>query len=366
MAEPRESCFSWPRTATPALAAATLRAAPGDFVVEEQMPYVLAGAGEHLWVKLRKRGFNTEQVAKQLARTAGVTRREVGYAGMKDRHAITVQWFSLHLAGRTDPDWGSLPDGMTVVESARHSRKLKTGALSGNRFVIVLRDCQGDPGAVIGAMDFRDDALRRGEEIRTRGVPNYFGEQRFGHGGGNVAAARAMFAGSGNARDRKQGGIYLSAARSLVFNEVLARRVTAGIWDQVLNGDALILNGSRSFFVPEIVDETIRHRLAGGDVHPSGPLWGRGELPTHSTVREQEQSVASEHADLARGLEAAGLEQERRALRVIPQEFNAKWLDETTLSLTFLLPPGSYATMVLREFADYRDAATSAWGEGPA
>jgi tRNA pseudouridine13 synthase len=376
MAEPREPFFPWPRTTAPALASATLRAAPEDFVVEEQMPYVLAGAGEHLWVKLRKRGFNTEHVAKQLARTARVTRREVGYAGMKDRHAVTVQWFSLHLAGRTDPDWGSLPDGMTVVESARHSRKLKTGALAGNRFIIVLRDC-------LGAMDFRDALLRRGEEIRKQGVPNYFGEQRFGHGGGNVAAARAMFAGSGNARetasgtslsrgprlgpigDRKQGGIYLSAARSLVFNEVLARRVTAGTWDQVLNGDALILNGSRSFFVPEAADETIQRRLAEGDVHPSGPLWGRGELSTHSAVRELEQSVASEHADLARGLEAAGLEQERRALRVIPQEFNAKWLDETTLSLTFLLPPGSYATMVLRELADYRDAATSAWGEGP-
>jgi tRNA pseudouridine13 synthase len=401
MAEPREPFFPWPRTTAPALASATLRAAPEDFVVEEQMPYMLAGAGEHLWVKLRKRGFNTEQVAKQLARTAGVTRREVGYAGMKDRHAVTVQWFSLHLAGRTDPDWGSLPDGkvhcanngawMEVVESTRHSRKLKTGALAGNRFIIVLRDC-------LGAMDFRDALLRRGEEIRKQGVPNYFGEQRFGHGGGNVAAARAMFAGSGNARetasgtgllsertsevsrasvtsrgprlgpigDRKQGGIYLSAARSLVFNEVLARRVTAGTWDQVLNGDALILNGSRSFFVPEAADETIQRRLAEGDVHPSGPLWGRGELSTHSAVRELEQSVASEHADLARGLEAAGLEQERRALRVIPQEFNAKWLDETTLSLTFLLPPGSYATMVLRELADYRDAAASAWGEGPA
>jgi tRNA pseudouridine13 synthase len=338
-----------PRVTTPLLHAAVLRAIPEDFVVEEQMPYVLAGSGEHLWVKLRKRGFNSEQVAKQLARTAGVTRREVGYAGMKDRHAITVQWFSLHLAGRPDPDWGSLPDGMTIIESVRHSRKLKTGALSANRFVIVLRACQGDHAGV----------LQRGEEIRARGVPNYFGEQRFGYGGGNVAAARAMFAGSGAVRDRKQAGIYLSAARSLIFNEVLARRVTAGSWDQVVDGDALILNGSRSFFVPERIDATIHRRLAEGDVHPSGPLWGRGALPTHSTVREWEQAVASEHADLARGLEAAGLEQERRALRVIPQEFSAAWQDSTTLCLTFALPPGSYATVVLRELADYRDASAT-------
>ncbi len=325
------------------------------------MPYALAGTGEHLWVRLRKRGHNTEQVAKQLARTAGITRREIGYAGMKDRHAIAVQWFSLHLAGRPDPDWNSLPDGMTVVESVRHSRKLKTGALAGNRFVIVLRDCSG--GSLI---HYRDGVLRRGEEIRTRGVPNYFGEQRFGHGGGNVAAARAMFAGSGNVRDRKQGGIYLSAARSLLFNDVLARRVTAGTWDRALDGDAMILNGSRSFFVPESVDDVIRQRLAEGDVHPSGPLWGRGDLPTQSAVREIEAAIASEHADLARGLEAAGLDQERRALRVVPQEFNTQWLDATTLSLTFVLPPGSYATAVLRELADYRDAAASVWASEPA
>ena len=361
MAEPQEAFFRWPRTATPPLTTATLRAAPEDFVVEEKMPYTLAGAGEHLWVKLRKRGYNSEQVAKQLARTAGVTRREVGYAGMKDRHAITVQWFSLHLAGRPDPDWGSLPDGMAVLESTRHARKLKTGALAGNRFDIILRDCSD--GSLI---HYRDGVLRRGEEIRTRGVPNYFGEQRFGHGGGNVDAARAMFAGSGNVRDRKQGGIYLSAARSLLFNDVLAQRVAAGTWDQALDGDAMTLNGSRSFFVPDNIDETIQRRLTEGDIHPSGPLWGRGDLPTQSAVREMEAAIASEHADLARGLEAAGLEQERRALRVIPQEFNARWLDATTLSLAFVLPPGSYATMLLRELADYRDAATSAWTEEPA
>ncbi len=356
MADCHESLFHWPRTATPALTMATLRAAPEDFVVEEQMPYTLAAAGEHLWVKLRKRGYNSEQVAKQLARSAGVTRREVGYAGMKDRHAITVQWFSLHLAGRVDPDWSSLPDGMSVIESTRHSRKLKTGALAGNRFDIVLRDCQGE----------RDALLHRGDEIRMRGVPNYFGEQRFGHGGGNVDAARAMFSGDAIPRDRKQAGIYLSAARSLIFNEVLARRVTAGNWDQALAGDAMVLNGSRSFFVPEAIDDTIRRRLDEGDIHPSGPLWGRGELPTTFGVRALEQSVATGHADLARGLESAGLEQERRALRVLPREFNAEWQDAATCRLTFVLPPGSYATMVLRELADYRDASVSTWGEEPA
>jgi tRNA pseudouridine13 synthase len=347
MADFQESFFSWPRTAAPALMAATLRAAPEDFVVEEQMPYVLAGSGEHLWVKLRKRGLNTEQVAKQLARMAGVTLREVGYAGMKDRHAVAVQWFSLYLPGRRDPEWGALPDGLTIVEATRHTRKLKTGALSGNRFDIVLRDCQGDRVVV----------LHRSAEIRTRGVPNYFGEQRFGHGGTNIAEARTMFAGEGRRYDRKQSGIYLSAARSYLFNDVLAQRVSAGTWDVAMDGDAMILNGTRSFFVPEVVDDTIRRRLTEGDIHSSGPLWGRGELPTRAATRTLEQTIADEHPDLARGLERAGLDQERRALRVIPQDLRAEWLDDTSLRFSFGLPAGTYATALLRELAAYTIAS---------
>lgn len=331
----------WPRATHPPLTAASLRTTPEDFLVEELIPYIPAGVGEHLWLKIRKRGFNTEDVAKHLARLAGIGRRDVGYAGMKDRHAVTVQWFSLYLPGRADPEWGTLPEGIALLENARHSRKLKIGALSGNRFVIVLRDCQGNHA----------DVLRRVEEIGVRGVPNYFGEQRFGHSGGNVAAARSMFSGNLKPRDRKQGGIYLSAARSFLFNEVLARRVTAANWDQVLEGDVLSLNGSRSYFVPEAIDETIRRRLSEGDVHPSGPLWGRGELPTQGAVREIEAAVAVEHADLAHGMERAGLEQERRALRLFPQDLSLQWLDAQTLQLAFVLPPGSYATVLLRELA---------------
>jgi tRNA pseudouridine13 synthase len=347
MVDRQETAFAWPRTAVPPLASALLRAAPEDFVVEEQMPFILAGTGEHLWLKVRKRGFNTEQVAKQLARMAGVTRREVGYAGMKDRHAVAVQWFSLYLPGRPDPDWSALPDGMDLVEATRHTRKLKTGALSGNRFEIVLRNCQGDRAAV----------RQRSIEIGSHGVPNYFGEQRFGHGGTNIAEARSMFAGENKRTDRKQSGIYLSAARSLLFNEVLAKRVHAASWDVAMDGDAMILNGTRSFFVPDAIDATIRRRLAEGDIHPSGPLWGRGELPTRAAARALEQAVADEHPQLARGLERAGLDQERRALRVIPQALQTEWLDDTSLRLCFGLPAGAYATALLRELAVYTTAS---------
>lgn len=339
----------WPRTATPPLLQSVLRARPEDFAVDELLDIPLSGAGEHLWLKVRKRGFNTDQVAQQLARAAGVPRRQVGYAGMKDRHAVTTQWFSLHLPGRDAPaDW-NLPPGIEVREAQRHSRKLQTGALTGNRFRIVLRDCAGDAAVL----------RQRIETIRRTGVPNYFGEQRFGRGGENVERARAMFAAGGRARDRHLQGIYLSAARALLFNAVLAERVRAGTWNAILPGEAVMLAGSRSFFVADDIDASLQQRLQDGDIHPSGPLWGRGELPARAAVQELELAVAAAHADLVRGLEAAGLRQERRALRLLPGQLVCESLDARSWQVSFSLPAGCFATALLRELADYRDAANA-------
>lgn len=346
--------WHWPRSGPSPLVAAQLRAQPEDFLVEEELPFTLSGSGEHLWLRVRKRGLNSEQVAVALGRAAGVPRRDVGYAGMKDRHAETIQWFSLLLGPRPAPGWGTLPAGIEVLEETRHARKLKTGALSGNRFVLVLRHCQGDPDAL----------LRRIEAIRQEGVPNYFGEQRFGRGGENIERATAMFSGILPVPTRHQRGIYLSAARSLIFNEVLGRRVQAASWNRLQDGEAVVLAGSRSFFVADEIDATLIERLARHDIHPSGPLWGKGELPSHGAVRAIEEEVAARHAALATGLAAAGLAQERRALRVIPRELEAAWLDGTTLSLRFGLPSGCYATALVRELADYQDASGVALPEG--
>jgi tRNA pseudouridine13 synthase len=342
-----DALFSWPRTAPPPCTSAVLRASPEDFVVEERLPFSLSGAGEHLWLKVRKRGLNTDQVAGLVARAAGVKRRDVGYAGMKDRHAVTVQWVSVHLPGRADPDLsGALPAGCEILETARHSRKLQTGAHAGNTFTIVLRDCHGD----------RDEIARRIEVIGRHGVPNYFGEQRFGRGGENVERARAMLAGE-TVHDRHRRGIYLSAARSFLFNEVLAKRVTDGSWDRPFDGEVFILNGTRSFFLPEKLDETIARRLREHDIHPSGPLWGQGELPTRGEARALEQAVADTEPALVAGLAQAGLKQERRSLRLVPSGLRAEWLESTVLRLEFALPTGTFATALLRELADYRDVS---------
>ncbi len=340
----------WPRAGVPPLARALLRVTPEDFIVDEQIDIALSGVGEHLWLNVRKRGFNTDAVARQLAQAAGVPPRAVSYAGMKDRHAITTQWFSIHLPGREDPDLtAALPSEIEVLVAHRHARKLQRGALTGNRFSIVLRDCEGG----------RDPLQRRVEEVGRGGVPNYFGEQRFGRDHANIARAEAMFGGE-RIRDHHQRGIYLSAARSLIFNEVLAHRIAAGTWNGALEGDVFVLNGSNSFFVPDAIDEVIKRRLAEGDIHVSGPLWGAGEPPSRADVRAQEEAVAQRYTTLADGLARAELKQERRALRLVPKQLVAEWLDATTLKLSFILPAGTYATTVLREFACYRDVHSDA------
>ncbi|MGH8158682.1 MAG: tRNA pseudouridine(13) synthase TruD [Rhodanobacter sp.] len=319
---------------------AKLRSTPEDFVVEEILGYDADGAGEHALLWVEKRGANTDWVARELAKFAGVSPVAVGYAGLKDRHAVTRQTFSVQLAGKSDPDWSTFPHAeVKVLAATRHSRKLKRGALRGNRFVLVLREVQGD----------RDAAEQVLGQIATRGVPNYYGEQRFGREGGNVAQARAMFAGRRVERDKRS--FLLSAARSQIFNSVLAARVEGDAWDQPLDGEIWSLAGSRSWFGPEPFTEVLAERLARADIHPSGPLWGQGEPPTQGEAGVLEREVGAASGDLAEGLAAARMDQERRPLRLMPKDLKWRWLEGDTLELTFELPAGAYATVVVRELA---------------
>ena len=324
---------------TPPLTA-TLRSTPDDFRVEEILGYDADGEGEHALLWVEKREANTDWVARELARFAGVSPVNVGYAGLKDRHAVARQAFTVQLPGKADPDWSAFPHAeVKVLASTRHKRKLKRGALRGNRFVLVLRDIHGDHART-------EDVLRN---IAARGVPNYFGEQRFGREGGNVAQARAMFAGRRVDRDKRS--ILLSAARSQIFNSVLGARVERDAWDKPLEGEIWSLAGSRSWFGPEPFDDVLAARLAQGDIHPSGPLWGQGEPPAAETAGELERTVAGQYTDLAEGLAAARMEQERRPLRLLPKDLHWRWLDGETLELSFELPAGAYATVVVRELA---------------
>ena len=307
----------WPTAYPPSGASATLKHLNADFIVTELPLQLPSGEGEHIWLDVEKNGANTAFVAQQLADAAGVQERDVGYAGLKDRYAVSRQWFSIYLPKGETPDLTALqhPE-FKVLSQSRHVKKLRPGDLHGNRFRIVLRDMSGDRDAIEANL----------KAIASQGVPNYFGAQRFGFEGGNVEQGRAMLAREIRVRHPKKKGIYVSAVRSFVFNEVLALRIQQGLWGTTLPGD--------------VMDD------AG---HPTGPLWGRGRVITTDEAQALENGVAERHAILRNGMEHAGLDQERRALVARPADMSWEWPQADQLVLTFSLPAGTYATSVLTE-----------------
>ncbi len=336
--------MSLPRGYGEAVLSADFRSRPEDFIVEELPAFEPSGEGEHLLLTIEKRGMNTVFAAKQIAKWAGIPEMGVGYAGMKDRHAVTRQRMSVHFPKRVSPDVATLEaDDLRVLAHSWHNRKLPRGALAGNRFILTLRNVVGD----------RDAIETRLQLVRGGGIPNYFGEQRFGRDGGNVEAARRMFAGERVRREQRS--IYLSAARSELFNAVLGARITAGNWNTGDEGEVWMLDGTQSVFGPEPVTDAIHERAARQDIHPTGPMWGVGELRSQGAVRAAEEAAVAPFADLCSGLEGVDMKQERRALRVRVRDLTWDWLDDATLRLDFALAPGAYATEVLAELGDVNE-----------
>ena len=316
----------------------TIRTTPDDFIVNEIQSFELSGVGEQAFILIEKCSENTDYVARLLARFAGVRQRDVSYAGLKDRHARTRQWFSVWLPGKSDPDWEELNSAtIKVLQATRHSRKLKRGALAGNQFIIRVRDWVGNKAVLEQQL----------QTIKIQGVPNYFGTQRFGREGANIDKAIALFSGEKVSRNLRS--IYLSAARSYLFNHILNMRVTDNSWNQVLAGDVLMFDNSHSFFKADNVDESILQRVAQLDAHPTAVLWGKGENQTGAEVALLEQQIINQFDNIAQGLYAFGVDQDRRALRSHVQKLHWQFIDSSTLELSFSLNPGCYATSLLRE-----------------
>jgi tRNA pseudouridine13 synthase len=337
----------------PPPASGRIRVEPEDFRVEEILGFDPDGAGAHALLTVQKRGANTGWVAARLARHAGVPPRDVGYSGHKDRHALTQQAFTLPLASATDVRdclaWEG--EGYRVVDAQRHGRKLRPGSHRGNRFELRVRGLAGERTAI----------ERRLESIGATGVPNYFGPQRFGHGGANLRRAREWAAGGEAPRDRVQRSFALSAARSLCFNEVLASRVQRGDWNCLLPGEAVILDGKRSWFAAPVIDATLVERCASLDVHPSGPLPGRGPSPAAADAHEVEAVAVAAHLPLLMLLEQQGLDHERRSLRLPVRELRWSFPAGDELVLGFTLPRGTFATALLHELlVDAWDAGEGA------
>ena len=329
------------------LCSADIRSEITDFHVEEQLPFDPDGEGGHVWLNIQKQGINTDWLAGELAKFAGVKPVAVGYAGLKDRHAITTQWFSINLEGHDEPDWSQFEnDEVKIISQTRHGKKLKRGVLSGNTFILRLRNIQGD----------ERHWQHNLENIKQKGVPNYFGEQRFGHDLGNLYRAEHWFSTGKAPKKRNQKSLYLSAARSWLFNLIVAERIQQECWDCGLSGDMMLLSGTKqSGFSCNEIDETVQSRLSNMDIHPSAALWGRGELAVTDECLTLEQQVLNSWELWRQGLEKQGLNQERRATRLFSRDFNWQFIDDTQLELRFFLPAGCYATAVMRELAVITD-----------
>lgn len=321
-------------------AAGRIKAHPDDFAVDELLAFPLSGDGKHCYLHIEKAEENTEEVARHLAQFANVAQRSIGYAGLKDRHARTRQWFSVDLTGIPEPDWWQFTSStIQIVETARHRRKLRRGDLLANRFRIIIRSVTGPQGAI-------EERLAL---IERCGVPNYFGLQRFGHQGGNLKLAAELLSGQQEVRSRHHRSLYLSAARAYLFNRILAKRVDGGSWNRLLPGDVLLHNSddrpTRRWPEPPACAE----QLASLTIHPGGTLWGRGEPYLVEEALALERDALAGCDTLCRGLEQAGLERSVRPLRVAVSELSWRFTDAATLELRFALPPGAYATSVIRE-----------------
>jgi tRNA pseudouridine13 synthase len=334
----REAALAPPRAYGQPVTKGQLRAQPEDFLVEEELGFAPAGLGQHLLLKVRKRDANTQWVARELAKIAGCRPFEVGFAGLKDRHAVAVQWFSVPRP-RSEINWlETRGQDFAVLEAHAHHRKLPRGALAGNRFTVRVRACDGDGGHLSAAL------APRLPEIARRGVPNYFGPQRFGRGGTNLLRARE---GLGNLR-REERGFVLSAARSVVFNAALAERVADGSWEHLVEGDIANLDGRGRVFAADAADATLTQRCERLEIHPTGPMWGAGNPPTLARVLELESRVGARFAQESGLCAAAGMAQERRSLRLAVREL-ASEPEPDACVLRFRLARGSFATAVLRE-----------------
>jgi tRNA pseudouridine13 synthase len=334
----------WPRAWGDGIGTGRLKAEPADFFVEEALPETPSGEGEHLWITVEKTGQNTAWLGKQLARWAGIPPRDVSYAGLKDRQAVTRQTFSLHLPGKPDPKSPLNMDGVRVLVSQRHGRKLRTGQLIGNHFVIRLRDWQGDP----------DVLARRWQQVVEQGFPNYFGPQRFGDQGQNLSRSLAWIRGEGRL-PRGQQGIHVSAMRSYLFNALLAERVAQGNWNQLIPGDFLQFKEGKRGFECLTPSDSEWNRVAEGQLSPCASMPGE-QTETFAELDAREARVLASMSEWTEALVRLRIQRSLRKLRVYPEQGILTWLDADP-EFRFFLPAGSYATAALHEVVNWQEEA---------
>lgn len=329
---------------------AVMRQSPEDFRVDENLGFLPSGEGEHIFLHVQKRGLTTPALVQHVSEVTGIPVRQISFAGLKDKYAVTTQWLSLHSPGK-DPEGLTRidNDAISVLDCQRNHRKLRRGVHAGNRFTLTLRSLQllDESHDLSAALT---DLESRLQHISANGVPNYFGEQRFGHD--NLRQALLPDTGKPTRRlKRQQRSMQISSIRSALFNLILAERVRSHDWDHCLPGDMMNLDGTSSVFADEqeADKDRLQDRVAMMDIHPTGPLWGQGHPGTTAQAAALEVCVAERWSILRDYLQnpSLGLSQQRRSLRLPVQALHYRLHED--LSLSFELPVGAFATVVVRE-----------------
>jgi tRNA pseudouridine13 synthase len=349
---------------------ASLKQECSDFKVDEELGFEISGAGEHLFLHIRKQDVSTVDVARKIAALAKSKISMVGYAGLKDKRAESTQWFSVPLQKEKGTDTGVNKDvnagiegqsenqgiiagledeNISVISTSRNSRKLKIGSHKRNFFNITLRNCLGEKAEFEASL----------EKIKQFGVPNYFGSQRFGRDLSNLKQVDKLINDPPENIKRRQKsfkrGMLISAARAYVFNQLLSDRIANNNWAEFVAGDVINLDGTaRNFTVAEGGwDETLQKRLETFDIHVTGPLLGENDSKdkyiSSSKAADIEKAVLDKYPRILEYLQRIGAKSARRPLRFMPEEFSWSWIDDGALNLSFALRPGAYATSLLRE-----------------
>ncbi len=336
--------YNWSRLTGEPAGQAQFRAQIEDFRVTETLRFEPSGEGAHHLLFIEKINVNTDIVCHKLRRFADVKPLDIGYAGKKDRFAIARQWFSVQLPLLQEIDWqGFNDDEVKVLIATRHDKKLRIGAVKSNQFTIKLRNFSGNK-------DIIENKLK---QIEQMGFPNYFGEQRFGHNGDNLARGLDLLKANKRLKNRNLQGLMFSAIRSAIFNDLLSKRIDQGLFNQLLDGDYVQLDGSESgFMVEDIAVEQARYD--DKDIHPTASLVGRGRDKNSGQARDFEQKILNEYSDTIDKLATKGLSLDARVIRVFPNELQVSWSSENELELSFSLPKGAFATSLLRELVDLK------------
>ena len=322
-----------------------IKSTPEDFRVIEYMDFQLSGEGEHVWIYLRKRLLNTQDVQKSIARLAQVKRSDVGYSGLKDKIAVTEQWFSVYFPKGDEPDWLALNnDHIKIIHISRHDKKLRVGTHKYNFFSIIVKDC---------CFSNIDKLYLQLESIKNNGFLNIFASQRFGNNNRNYEKALKWITGNLKVKSQKDKGFLLSVLRSYIYNEYISYRKEKGLLHTVLLGDIVGFPGANSWFsIDKDNINDAQKRLEDGEIVIGGVLYGRAKKLHLKDEAKQLLDAIIFKFPWARELLNYGVESSFRAVSIVPSELNYSYNDQDkTLALSFSLPKGGYATALLAQIS---------------